>query len=285
MTNDETPNKQGETDVKLCMFSKMLQALSVREAAAAMKKMGFEGIDLTVRDQGHVLPENVEQDLPKAVEEIQAEGLEVGMLTTGITAADEPTAEAVFASARACGVDRLKLGYWKYEGFGGLLKQVDEIRGKLDGIEKLADKYHVTPCLHIHSGEFMTANAAVVYLMLQGRDPSLMAAYIDPGHMTVEGGKGGWKMGIDILSPYVKIVSVKDFAWRCQPKNVLDKKAWKPDLVPLDSGIVQWPAVIDCLRQIGFDGVITVHSEYHGLTPEQTIAQTEADLKYFKPLL
>ena len=271
--------------MKLCMFSKMIQELSVREAAAAMKKIGFEGVDLTVRDKGHVLPENVKTDLPKAVEEIQDEGLVIGMLSTGITAADEPTAEDVFATAQACGIDRLKLGYWKYEGFGNLLKQIDEIRATLDGLVKLSEKYGVTPCIHTHSGDFMSANAAVVYMMLQGRDPSLVGAYVDPGHMTVEGGRSCWKMGIDILSAYIKIMAVKDFAWSCQPQSVFDKKAWKYDLVPLDRGIVRWPEVIGLLRQIDFDGVITLHSEYHGLTVDQTLAQTAADLTYLKSLL
>jgi len=271
--------------MKLCMFSKMIQELSVRDAAAAMKKIGFEGVDLTVRGNGHVLPENVKTGLPAAVQEIQDEGLVVGMLTTGITAADEPTAEDVFATAQECGIDRLKLGYWQYEGFGNLLKQVDEIRVALDGIETLSEKYGVVPCIHVHSGDFMSANAAVVYMMLQGRDPGLVGAYIDPGHMTVEGGRSCWKMGIDILSAYIKIMAVKDFAWSCQPQNVFDKKAWKHDLVPLDSGIVRWTEVIDLLRQIDFDGVITLHSEYHGLTVDQTLAQTAADLTYFKSLL
>ena len=271
--------------MKICMFSKMVQSLSVREAAAAMKKIGFDGVDLTVREPGHVLPDKVKTDLPKAVDEIKGEGLEVGMLTTAITGADEPNAEDIFATAQAFGIDRLKLGYWKYEGFGGLLKQVDAVRRDLDGIEKLSEKFGVIPCIHIHSGDFMSANAAVVYLMLQGRDPKRMGAYIDPGHMTVEGGRSCWKMGIDILSDYIQITSVKDFGWFWKPENVCDKKAWKYMLVPLDMGIVQWPEVVACLRQINFDGVISLHSEYGGLSTEQLLAQTDADFKYFKSVL
>ncbi len=46
------------------------------ELARAAKSAGFGGFDLTVRKRGHVMPERVKQDLPKAVETIRQEGLE-----------------------------------------------------------------------------------------------------------------------------------------------------------------------------------------------------------------
>ncbi len=270
--------------MKFCMFSKMLAELSVSEAAAAMKRIGFEGVDLTVRPKGHVAPERVRADLPKAAKEIEAEGLEIALLTTAIERADAE-AEAIFAAAQECGVRQLKLGYWKYEGFGRLRAQIDAARRDLDGLEALSEKYGVKPCIHIHSGDFMSALAPVVRMMLEGRDPALVGVYLDPGHMTLEGGRSGWKMGIDILSEYVHMLAVKDFAFVLQPENVFDRKAWKLTHMPLDSGMVRWPEVLECLRLIGFDGWASLHSEYPRLTVEQTLAQTEADLKYIKSLL
>ena len=41
------------------------------EMSKVVAEMGFDGVDLTVRPQGHVLPERVEADLPKAVEAIR----------------------------------------------------------------------------------------------------------------------------------------------------------------------------------------------------------------------
>ena len=45
--------------LKVCVFSKHFQWTDVSEAAALAKQIGFDGIDLTVRKAGHVLPENV----------------------------------------------------------------------------------------------------------------------------------------------------------------------------------------------------------------------------------
>ena len=271
--------------MRLCMFSKMLGELSVSEAAAAMKKIGLEGVDLTVRPKGHVLPEDVTTGLPEAAKQIADEGMEIALLTTAIEDADDPQAEPVFAAAQACGVGQLKIGYWKYQGFGRLAAQLDEIAPKLDGLEKLGETYGVKPCIHIHSGDFMSALAPVVRMMLEGRDPKRIGVYLDPGHMTLEGGRSGWKMGIDLLADYIQMVAVKDFAFVQQPANVFDKKAWKLAHLPLDTGVVQWPGVVECLRSIGFDGWASLHSEYPNLTTEQTLAQTAADVVYFKSLL
>src|SRR5687768_1147671 len=71
--------------IKIAVFSKPLQWLDYRQLAQTAAQTGFNGLDLTVRPGGHVLPEKVAQDLPRAVEEARKAGLEVTMLTTAIT--------------------------------------------------------------------------------------------------------------------------------------------------------------------------------------------------------
>lgn len=71
------------------IFSKHLQWLNYNDMAALAKKMGFDGVDLTVRPGGHVLPENAEKDLPRAVNAIRDKGLEVYSITTNITDPDD----------------------------------------------------------------------------------------------------------------------------------------------------------------------------------------------------
>ena len=73
----------------VCVFSKHLQSLSYKELAETCRKIELDGVDLTVRKGGHVLPENVERDLPAAVEALRAEGLEASMITTRL-ASGEP---------------------------------------------------------------------------------------------------------------------------------------------------------------------------------------------------
>ena len=51
---------------ELCIFSKHLAKLNYRELGATAKQMGFDGVELTVRTGGHVLPANAARDLPNA---------------------------------------------------------------------------------------------------------------------------------------------------------------------------------------------------------------------------
>src|ERR1700761_6336758 len=74
-----TPKK-----LKICIFSKHLQWASIADAASIARDIGFDGVDITVRAGGHVLPQNVEKNLPLAVEAVHRAGLEVPMITTEI---------------------------------------------------------------------------------------------------------------------------------------------------------------------------------------------------------
>ena len=73
-----------ESELKVYIFSKTLQFLDYEEMSAVVKEIGFDGIDLTVRPKGHVLPENVAQDLPKATKAMHNAGLLTDMISTKV---------------------------------------------------------------------------------------------------------------------------------------------------------------------------------------------------------
>ena len=54
-----------ENSLKINIFSKHLQFLGYTDMAEAAAEMGFDGVDVSVRPNGHVLPEKVETDLPR----------------------------------------------------------------------------------------------------------------------------------------------------------------------------------------------------------------------------
>ena len=61
-------------------YASLRQVTGTREAdikAETIKELGFDGIEATVRKKGHVLPERVEDDLPRLVEALQKHDLEV----------------------------------------------------------------------------------------------------------------------------------------------------------------------------------------------------------------
>jgi sugar phosphate isomerase/epimerase len=276
--------------MQLMMFTKHLAPLPLREAARAIQDLGFDGADLTVRPGGYVDPTNVRAALPEAISILNAHGLAAGLLTTAITSASDPAAAMIFESAASAGVREIKLGYWKYDRFGTFASALDQVARDLDGIEQLARRTKVRANLHTHSENFLTAFAPIVWHLIKERDPSALGTYVDPGHMSVEGGGDGWRMGLDLLARRISVVAVKDLDWARTDgaDELLAKPRWYTRIVPLSQGIVPWPNVFACLRASGFDGWISLHSEYQGphswreLTTQEVIEQTRNDLTYLR---
>src|SRR3712207_6736432 len=120
--------------MQFVLFTDNLAALKLPEVCAGAKRAGFDGLDLTVRPGGHVLPEDAEMGLADARRIAGGAGSTTPRGTPAVTASDSPHAEQVFASAAHYGVRKLKLGYWRYEPFGTLVRQVDDARAKLERI-------------------------------------------------------------------------------------------------------------------------------------------------------
>lgn len=264
--------------MELVMFSKMLKrtgGLSVDEAGERIADLGFDGVDLAVRPGGHVEPEDTVDRLPEAIATLEGKGLSVPMITTGITSADEEHTKEIFATAEAEGIDYLKLGYWRYDGLGSIHDGLDAMREDLAGIRELGASYDVTPAVHTHSGPFLSANPAFLWETLREGDPDELGIYIDPGHLTLEGGRSVRDMNLDLVGEYVAMVSVKDVGWVREGSD-----EWDNVMLPLGEGMVPWSSVFDDLRALGFDGPVSVHSEYGDLDLDALVEQTGADLAY-----
>src|SRR5918993_419922 len=114
--------------MRYVMFSKHLQSMSVREAGETIKGLGFDGVELTVRPGGHILPDNVAEDLPRAVGELAEVGLAVPALVVEIHNRSEPYSAAVCRAAGAVGATVLRTSSARYREFGTIREQIDAAR-------------------------------------------------------------------------------------------------------------------------------------------------------------
>src|SRR4051812_48933562 len=153
--------------MKYVLFTDNLSDLSVAEAARAAKASGFDGLDLTLRPGGHVLPQDSDRGLAEAKRVADEAGVAIPMVSTALTDSDSPHAEAVFAAAAHYGARALKLGYWEYRPFGTAAAQVEQARARLRRLAALGRKYRVLPCVHCHSGRFLAAGGPLLYLVLR----------------------------------------------------------------------------------------------------------------------
>src|SRR5580693_4071157 len=134
----------------ICLFSKPVPQLSWRELAQSAKQAGFGGIDLTVRPEGHVLPERAATDLPKAVAAIRAEGLAVPMISTALVTADDPTAKPILQTAHNLSIPFVKPGYYHYK-FVDVLAERNDAGRKFRGLAELAERYEIQLGYHNHT--------------------------------------------------------------------------------------------------------------------------------------
>ncbi len=237
----------------VCIFSKHLQFLDWAAMAKAGRALGVDGFDLTVRKGGHVEPEKVASDLPRAVDAIRAEGLEVPMMTTNLNNGDDPVARPLLEAASKAGIRYFRIGGLLYDKTGNPLGQLEKFTEGIRGLAKLAEQYGVTAGYHNHSGR-NEVGAAIWDLqrMIEAVGSDRLGSNFDVGHAAVEGAYGVWQINARLIAPYVKMMAVKDFVW--------DKD--KPKWVSLGTGIVKTVECLEIVREAGFAGPISLHFEY-----------------------
>jgi sugar phosphate isomerase/epimerase len=268
---------------KLCFFSKPLPEMDWRRLAQNAKRVGFGGIDLTVRTGGHVLPEKAAEDLPKAVAAIREEGLEVPMITTALTSADDPTTRPILSTAAKLSIPYYKPGYYMYD-FIDVRKELERAGAEFRRLAALGGQYGIQVGYHNHQ-EYMGAPVWDMARVIEPLDPKWAGYYFDPRHAVAEGGVGGWKIATNLVMPRLKMVAVKDFYWEKTPT-----KGWQAVNCPLGEGMVDWKYFFKTIAQAGFQGPISLHIEYldeevaHS-TPaneEKILAATHRDLEFLK---
>ena len=266
----------------LCLFSKHLPWMGYAEMAKTLKAMGFPGVDLTVRDKGHVLPENAARDLPKAYEALKAEGVELPMITTGLLSNDDPAARPTLYTAAKLGVPFFKLGYYRYRDISELEGTLQAVKPQVDSLAALAEHAGICGGFHNHSGAYVGSAIWDSYSLLADVNPAAMGFYFDPCHATIEGGKSNWEISFARVAPRLKMVACKDFYW----DKVKGK--WDAVMCPLGEGMVDYPKFFQMLAKSGFTGPISLHVEYEITAPteaakrEKELAATARDYAYLK---
>jgi sugar phosphate isomerase/epimerase len=183
-----------------CLFSKHLPELKWSDLGRAVKDAGFDGVDLTVRPQGHVLPERAADDLPRAIDAIKAHGVSVPMITTELTSPDAPTAKPILQAAAKSGVRYFKTGYWRYTSSSDVRAQIAAAGTALKGLAVLAREYGIELGFHNHAGYIGGALWDIAPAIDQ-LDPRHAGYYFDPRHAVAEGGAGAWKSATYLVAP------------------------------------------------------------------------------------
>ena len=237
------------------VFSKPLQWLGYDALAEMLAEAGAEGIDLSVRPGGNVLPEKVESDLPKAVVAAKKNGLKIDMIVTGITKAEEKYTETIIRAASSLGIKFYRLGYINYEDSADIMTTLHKIKPDFQKLAEINRKYNIHGAYQNHAGTRIGGPVWDLYELLKDLDPEFIGCQYDVRHAVVEG-SNSWVNGFRLIIPWVKCTDIKDFKWS-QTNGKLD-----PESVPVGEGMVNFDEYFKLVKKFNVPGPISIHLEY-----------------------
>lgn len=242
------------TKPDIVIFSKYLQNLKVEELIKICKDCELDGVDLTVRENGHIHPKNVRTELSSAGELFNKNNLKISMITTNLLSANTPNAEEIVQTASQSGIPYIRVGYHKYDFSEDLMKQRRKIKDEIKSLADLAEKYNVNMGYHNHSGEGNFGGAILDLIeTLEEINSTRLGINLDLGHLKAEGFGGAWKANLTRSLPWIKMMAVKDFT----VEN--NKIKW----VKLNSGCVPFKEMLNTIfKSTNFSGPISIHLEY-----------------------
>lgn len=262
---------------QLVLFSKHLQHLTMyKNLAAQCKRLGVDGLDLAVREGAHVLPEKVAEDLPRAVEAMRAEGMEVPMITTRLRGGDDPDARPILEAASKLGIKYVRIGGHRYAKIGDPLARLAACSEDLKKLAPLLDEFDMQAGYHNHSGP-LNVGAPVwdLHYLFEKTGSRRIGSNFDLGHAMVEGSFGDWQITAQLMARHVKMLAVKDFVWN----------GAEPKWVPLGEGIVPVVEMLRVFRASNFAGPVSMHFEYKVRDDADMIERMAKDVETLRKMI
>ncbi len=278
------PKMKDEIEVHL--FSKHLQFLDYNDMAAAAAEMGFDGLDLTVRPKGHVLPKKVVDDLPKAVDAMKKYGITPKVMTTNVWDLSKPEQQTVLETASKLGFTHYRTGWLSYPEERTIEESQTIYGQQAKNLELLNKELRLIGCYQNHAGNHVGAPIWDLPPILSVTNNENIGCQYDIRHAVVEGGSS-WELGLRQIKPFIKSLVIKDFKW-----GKVNGK-WKPINTPLGEGMVDFIRYFALLKKHKINVPISLHLEYdlggaeHGATKiiidkKEVFTQMKKDLTFLR---
>jgi sugar phosphate isomerase/epimerase len=249
-----TPPKPRTTPV-VCLYSQHLIKVEYEAVGMVLRELGFDGCDLAVVPGSHIPPERAGSDLMRGIEAISGVGLEVPIISTSVTSANDPDGRQILGIAGFMGIPLVRPGYWKYGHTPNREVRLAEVQREILGLASIARAYNIATALHNSSGDCVGAGLSDFNGILRNIDPRWVGYDFDPGFATETAGVEAFVGLMGLAMPKLKAVTVCDVTWNKDKPDA--RKA-----CPLGEGLVDWRQFFTALARARFVGPITIQVRY-----------------------
>jgi len=137
-----------------------------------------------------------------------------------------------------------------------------------------AQKYDVRWVFELHHG-YAFNSASAMRRLLDRYSPRYVGVLMDPGNMVYEGNEG-WRNSVQILGEYLDYLHCKNTRFD-QDENGKWTGSWES----LDKGIASFPQIMTALKDIGFQGYLSIEDLRKGVSQEEKV---KTAIDYLKSL-
>lgn len=287
--------------MKFAVFTVMTPDCTIERTVELLQKHGYDGVEwrFTMTDPSKLeeVPSfwgnnlsTVQADA--SLEELRtikrladAAGLQSPNLASYIKSGDIEATERAMRAAKELGSPSVRIGVPGYNRTRPYAELVAEARDYLRETEALSRTYGVKGLIEIHFGNIATS-ASLARHLVEGFDSDNIGVIYDPGNMVHEGYEQ-YRMGLEVLGPYLAHVHVKNAVWtRTEHERSGNEGSheplWRAIWSPIPSGIVHWPQVIADLKAVGYDGWLSFE-DFSGSAPSEELLRD--NIAYIRSLL
>lgn len=249
------PTFADDSKLDISIFSKHLQFLDWQNTGQMAAEMGFTGVDLTVRPNGHVLPELVKKDLPLAMQAITKGGSRCTMISTAIESVSNPLDVDIITTAAALDIEFYRPNWFKYKKDMSMVASLQDYQNELFKLGELNKQLGIVGCYQNHDGREVGSSFWETETILNTANPDFFGVQYDIRHAMVEGGNS-WENGFELLKSKIKTIVLKDYKW----EKINNK--WKAINVPIGEGMVDFDAYFKLLKKNQLKPPVSMHFEY-----------------------
>lgn len=254
--------------MKLSVFTVATPDLLPEELAQAAADAGIEGIEWRFKEipaeaaeekpsfWGHnrcsIDPNGTQEDWLRFKQAADKHGRRSLAVVPYLTCGDVEATEKVMQAAKLIGASFIRVGIPGYNRTRNYNELYDQAVRYLHEVQDLAAAYGVKAVVETHHLT-ITPSAGLTHRLVSHFNPQHIGVLYDPGNMVHEGYEN-YRMGLELLGPYLAHVHVKNGGYRKTPSEDGSSASWSGEWVSLDQGAVPWKQVIQDLQSVGYEG-------------------------------